>query len=135
MHPTSAFEGKDLEDRSIKFYLTHEPCCNNAFFEGDVVETALSLDLKTDTFAFFVNYGMTDSLDVGVAVPILHVSMDTSVEATIQRSGRRTGPRSTSSTEAPAPRHRRKRIGDGDRRHHDQGEISLPQVGWRRPGD
>lgn len=82
-----SFESKDLDDRSIKFYLTHEPCCNNAFFEGDLVETALSLDLKTDTFAFFVNYGITDSLDVGVAVPILHVSMDASVEATILRLG------------------------------------------------
>jgi hypothetical protein len=82
-----SFEGKDFDDRSIKFYLTHEPCCGGLFFEGDLIETALSLDLKTDTFAFFVNYGITDSLDVGVAVPILHVSMDASVEATVLRLG------------------------------------------------
>lgn len=82
-----SFEGKDLDDGSIKFYLTHAPCCNNAFFEGDLIETALSLDLKTDTFAFYANYGITDSLDVGVAVPILHVSMDASVEATVLRLG------------------------------------------------
>ena len=81
----STFEGKDLDDRDIKFYLTHEPLGNNDFFEGDLIETALSLDLKTDTFAFFVNYGITDSLDVGIAVPILHVSMDASVDATVLR--------------------------------------------------
>jgi hypothetical protein len=80
-----SFEGQDIDNGSIKFYLTHQPCCMNAFFEGDIVETALSLDLKADTFAFFVNYGLTDSLDVGIAVPILHVSMDTTVDATIQR--------------------------------------------------
>ena len=80
-----SFEGKDLDDGSIKFYLTHQPLGNNDFFEGDLIETALSMELKTDTFAFFVNYGVTDSLDIGVAVPILHVNLDASVDATILR--------------------------------------------------
>jgi hypothetical protein len=88
----SSFEGKNLDDRSIRFYLTHEDCCNDAFFEGDLIETALAMELKADTFAFFVNYGVTDSLDVGVAVPILHVSLDASVEATVQRLATATAP-------------------------------------------
>ena len=82
----SSFEGKDLEGGNIKFYLTHQPTTTPpAFFEGDLVETALDLKLKTDTFAFLANYGLTDRLDVGLAVPIVHVSMDARINATVLR--------------------------------------------------
>ena len=82
----SSFEGKDLEGGNIKFYLTHQSTAVPApFFEGDLVETALDLKLKTDTFAFLANYGLTDRLDVGLAVPILHVSMDARINATVLR--------------------------------------------------
>ena len=50
----SSFEGKDLEGGNIKFYLTHQPT-GGAFFEGDLVETALDLQLKTDTFSLLAN--------------------------------------------------------------------------------
>ena len=79
-----AFEGKDLRDGSIKFYLTHKPE-SGAFFEGDVIETALDLRLKTDTVAFFADYGVTDRLDVALAVPIVSVRMDASIDATVLR--------------------------------------------------
>ena len=89
------FEGKDLRDGSIKFYLTHKPE-TGAFFEGDVIETALDLRLKTDTVAFFVDYGVTNRLDVGVAVPIVSVRMDASIDATVLRLATgTTGPTST----------------------------------------
>jgi hypothetical protein len=58
---------------------------NNAFFEGDLVEAALSMDLTTDIFVMFANYGITNRLDIGVGVPILRVSLDASVNATILR--------------------------------------------------
>ena len=57
----------------------------NAFFEGDVIETALSMESEDRHVRFFGNYGVTDSLDVGVAVPILHVNMDASVDARVVR--------------------------------------------------
>ena len=89
------FEGKDLRDGSIKFYLTHKPE-SGAFFEGDVIETALDLRLKTDTAAFFGDYGVTNRLDVGVAVPIVSVTMDASIDATVLRLATgTTGPTST----------------------------------------
>jgi hypothetical protein len=93
----SSFEGKDLEGGTIRFYLTHQPTVTPpAFFEGDLVETALDLKLKTDTFAFLANYGLTDRLDVGLAVPILHVSMDARINATVLRLATlETGPTST----------------------------------------
>ena len=78
------FEGKNLRDGSIKFYLTHKSE-SGAFFEGDVIETALDLRLKTDTVAIFADYGVTNRLDVGVAVPIVSVRMDASIDAAVLR--------------------------------------------------
>jgi hypothetical protein len=101
-----SFEGEDLRDGSIKFYLRHQECCSEGgpagppffgvvpqpngsrlapFFEGDVIEAALTLRVKTDTFAAFANYGLTDRWDVALAVPFVHVDMNASVLATIQR--------------------------------------------------
>jgi len=80
-----SFEGQSLDNGSIKFYLTHADCCNQAFFEGDVIQTALSMDLTTDTFVTFANYGITTRLDVGVAVPIQRVELNANVNATILR--------------------------------------------------
>jgi hypothetical protein len=80
----SSFEGRDLEDGSIKFYLTHIPS-GGAFFEGDLVEASLRLNLSSNTAVFFSNYGVTDRLDVGIAVPIVNVSMDATVDARVLR--------------------------------------------------
>jgi hypothetical protein len=79
------FEGEDLDSGAIKFYLTHEALPTASFFEGDVIETALRLKLTTDTVAMFGNYGITDRLDIGVAVPFVHVNMDAAVDATVLR--------------------------------------------------
>jgi hypothetical protein len=88
------FGGEDLNDRSITFYLPHTDCCNaaapppselNPGFEGDLIEAALQLKATTDTFAMFATFGLTDRLDVGVAVPITRVDMEANVRATIIR--------------------------------------------------
>ncbi|HTI36397.1 MAG TPA: hypothetical protein VL484_02465 [Vicinamibacterales bacterium] len=90
----SSFGGEDLHNGSIAFYLPHTDCCNATVpppspltpgFEGDWMEAALDISTTTDTFAFFANYGVTDRLDVGVAIPFTHVSLDTTVHATILR--------------------------------------------------
>ena len=100
------FEGKDLDNGSIKFYLRHQDCCHfdnpaagtgfsrtplngtdtlNPPFKGDLVETALSLKARTQTTAAFINYGLTDRWDIGVAVPFVSVHLDASVLARIIR--------------------------------------------------
>jgi hypothetical protein len=101
------FEGSNLNDGTIRFYLRHQDCCTtgsgpavppffgvdqnpdgtllNPFFEGDVIEAALSLKVKTDVVSMFGNYGLTDRWDVGIAVPVVHVDMDATVLATIKR--------------------------------------------------
>jgi hypothetical protein len=100
------FEGQNLDDGSIKFYLRHQDCCTfnlipnppysefsltpngtrlTVPFEGDVIEASLSLRATTNTTAVFMNYGITDRLDVGVAVPIVSVKLDARVRAQIIR--------------------------------------------------
>jgi hypothetical protein len=79
------FEGHDLQNGDVKFYLTHERTGTGSFFEGDLVEAALRLDLSTDTVVVFGNYGITDRLDVGVAMPFVHVRMDAAIDATVLR--------------------------------------------------
>lgn len=89
-----SFGGEDLDDGSITFYLPHTDCCSAAApppsglvpgFEGDIIEAALQLKASTNTFAFFANFGVTDQLDLGVALPLSHVSMEANVRATIIR--------------------------------------------------
>ena len=101
-----SFEGEDLEDGSVKFYLRHRECCTaggpqvppffgvvenpdgsrlSPFFEGDVIEAALSLKVSSDTVALFANYGVTDRWDVAIAVPFVSVSMEANVLATLRR--------------------------------------------------
>ena len=93
------FEGKNLRQREIKFYIQHTDCCGkvqggvqsgdgsllNPAFEGDIIEAALSLDLTTDTMVISATYGLTDRLDLGVAVPLVAVDVNASILARIQR--------------------------------------------------
>ncbi len=91
----SSYEGTSLDTGDIRFYLTHLPG-GGQFFEGDVVQAALNMKLKTDTFTMFGNYGVTDRLDVGVAVPIVHANLDASIDASVLRLATGdTGPTST----------------------------------------
>jgi len=108
------FEGSTLDDGSIRFYLRHQDCCRqgtgpavppffgveenpngtllNPFFEGDVIQAALSLKVKSDVVSIFGNYGLTDRWDIGLAVPFVHVDMDATVVASIQRLATATNP-------------------------------------------
>jgi hypothetical protein len=108
------FEGQDLRNGSIKFYLRHEECCTSGSgggsggggggsgggggpvvtpndtrfdppFEGDLIEAALSMRTTTDTATFSLNYGITDRWDIGALVPIVRVDIDADVQATILR--------------------------------------------------
>ncbi len=97
----STFEGQNLRDGSIKFYLRHNDCCTGSPnsplvfrpdgtrlsppFEGDIIEAALSLKATTHTTAAFATYGATDRWDVGVAVPFVRVDLQASVRARLIR--------------------------------------------------
>ena len=49
------------------------------------MQATLTLKATIDTVGVFANYGVTDRLDVGVAIPITHVALDADVNATILR--------------------------------------------------
>jgi hypothetical protein len=93
------FEGLNLRQRGVTFYVPHIDCCSRGSgqdpesdgsrltpaFEGDLVEARLALDLRTDASVIAVNFGVTDRMDIGVVIPFLTVSMDASVLARIER--------------------------------------------------
>jgi len=96
---------QDLTNGDVKFYVKHNDCCpgqnpttGNAqpgaaatpltpAFEADIIEEALTLDLKSDIGDFYMNYGVTDHLDIGVAIPIVRVEMAATVDTTLLRLG------------------------------------------------
>jgi hypothetical protein len=80
----NSFEGKDLDSGDIRFYLTHL-IESGAFFEGDLVGTSLKMELTTDTLVLFASRGITNRLDLGVAVPVSRVDLQADVTATILR--------------------------------------------------
>jgi hypothetical protein len=102
----NTFEGQNLDDGSIKFYLRHQDCCHfanpanltgftltplnasdtlNPPFKGDIIEASLFLQATTHTAVAFANYGVTDRWDIGLAVPSVRVNLDARVRARIIR--------------------------------------------------
>jgi hypothetical protein len=89
-----ALEGRNLRNGDVRVYLVHQDCCGlpnvpgappDPFFEGDVIENSLSLELTSSTFSAFLNYGVTDRLDVGLVAPVVTIDMRASVLARVVR--------------------------------------------------
>jgi len=79
----TSLDGNDIRNGDIKFYLEHQQLNPRSFVEGDMIRATLDLKLTSDTFAFLANYGVTDRLDIGFAVPIVRTRMDLTYHATI----------------------------------------------------
>jgi hypothetical protein len=94
-----SFEGIDLQSGQMSFIREHNDCCPppgqptivtpnfTPPFERDLLRSDLRLSIDTRTTAFFANYGVTNRLDVGVAIPISRVEMTATVAGTILRLG------------------------------------------------
>jgi hypothetical protein len=78
----SSLDGKDLEGGDIAIFLPHQII--GSYVEGDMVEADLKMNLNSDAFVFFGNFGVANKLDVGVVVPVEHVSMDLTYHAVIR---------------------------------------------------
>jgi hypothetical protein len=77
-------EGLDLD--RIPAVFTHD----NAFLRGgreDVVTTSSAIDARVSQATTFVTLGVTDRLDVSLAVPLIDVELEVVSEATIHRLG------------------------------------------------
>ncbi len=84
MHASfDTLDGRSLQDGDIKFFLLHQPLTPPSYVEGDVIQAALSVKLRSDVFALFADYGLTNKLDVGVAVPLVRVAADLTYHASI----------------------------------------------------
>jgi hypothetical protein len=93
------FEGLNLRQRGITFYIPHSDCCSRGAaaastpdgsrltppFEGDLIQAALALEVASDTSIAFASFGVTDRLDIGLAVPFVRVEVNASVLARIER--------------------------------------------------
>jgi hypothetical protein len=80
----------ELADGDVRLVFTHEDTNRDQsglqlWFEGDVITARLLLRLETDITAFVLSYGLTDRLDLGVALPIVRVDIEAQTDATIQR--------------------------------------------------
>lgn len=83
-----SFEGQNLHNGDIQFFLIHADINRDGshfqpWFEGDRIRANLFLDLTSETTVFFGNYGVTDKLDVGFALPYLRLDMTARVHETI----------------------------------------------------
>ncbi|HEX9006790.1 MAG TPA: transporter [Bacteroidota bacterium] len=56
---------------------------DSAVTEGDVINVTLGSHIKATIFAFYATYGITSNLDLGVAVPLIHVSISGTAHAVI----------------------------------------------------
>lgn len=78
------FEGLDLQSGDIKFF--------TEFNDLVLGEDSLSLKVSTDTVGFFLNYGLTDRFDVGLALPLVRVDMNASLRFNfVNRQGAQVG--------------------------------------------
>ncbi len=83
-------DGLALRDGQAKLVFTHQDTNgdhgNLQFpFEGDLITSNLFLKVDTDITAFVLTYGISDRVDVGLAVPVLRVNLDAQTDATIRR--------------------------------------------------
>jgi hypothetical protein len=85
-----SLEGKDLRDGSMTFYLTHQDVNHDGtnlapWFEGDIIRANLHTELESKTTVVYANYGITERFDVSLAVPFVDVSLQASIDTTIER--------------------------------------------------
>jgi len=74
-------EGLDLRNGEIRFRVPDS-------LPGESVDARLSMDLSTDSFVWFMSYGLTDRLDIGTVVPLVRVKMNAVMTPTrIPRDG------------------------------------------------
>ena len=72
-----SIENRKLRDGDVNFYIG--ACIDVDCGFGVFFEESLDLKLVTNTTGIFATYGITDRLDVGVAVPIVHVDVEASL--------------------------------------------------------
>jgi hypothetical protein len=78
-----SLEGLDLESGETTTYTRFVIGLTPTVAVPVVFEDQLRLKLSMDTVGLFANYGLTDKVDVGVAVPIVRVRMESSLDTRV----------------------------------------------------
>jgi len=92
------FRGVPTQD--IRFTFVHEDVDPEVLgipgYENDYIDLFLNLDVNAHLFAFYTTFGLTNKLDIGVAVPIINMSLSGDAKASITSFtyGRSSGPES-----------------------------------------
>lgn len=85
----STLNGVPLDNLQLNF--SHQdvgtPGAGDPDFENDVIRTQLALKLDLTVASIFATYGVTDFIDIGVALPLIRVSLDGSTVAQIDPFG------------------------------------------------
>lgn len=79
--------GLNLSNGDLKLVFGHVeiPRTPEFYFEGDVIQSQLSLKITDNIAAFVATYGITDRFDIGVAVPYVDVSMSPTSDLQVNR--------------------------------------------------
>src|SRR5437016_13801763 len=76
----------------IEFNFTHEDTppagLGSPIFENDIVAVHVSLDVSLIVTSFALSYGLVDGVDLSVAVPVVHTTVQGSSVAHILQWGR-----------------------------------------------
>ena len=88
----STFQGTPLDKLTLQFH--HEDVNNNGIidttgpfrFESDVIQATIDLSITEDVYTLFATYGITPHWDVGVVIPIIHINVHATGDATIIRN-------------------------------------------------
>jgi hypothetical protein len=83
-----SIEGVDLFDVPAVF--THDGASPGG--RADVVTTSNDIDLRVGQFTTFLSYGLTDQVDLSVALPVVTVDLGVVSMATVRRIGTATSP-------------------------------------------
>jgi hypothetical protein len=78
-----SIEGVDLS--SVPAVFTHDGAAPGG--RADVVTTSNAIDLKVGQFTAFLSYGLSNEVDLSVAVPVVSVDLGVISDATVRRIG------------------------------------------------
>lgn len=79
----NSIDGIDLD--AVPGIMLHDQTAAHPAYEQDYVTTQTSIDLKLHQMTAFATFGVTDRLDVSVAIPYVNARLGVISDATIQR--------------------------------------------------
>lgn len=78
---------RGIKTQDLGFVFTHEDVLNSGLGdtpnESDLLNIELGLDLDASIFVYYTTFGVTKNFDIGIAVPVINISMNGPAHASI----------------------------------------------------